>query len=367
MIEHKLENKFFNYFQNKSFEEIEKEYKEKQLCENNDTQSANQHQKHWEKLLGLYLNDNLTEGEFIRPKGQGMPDFLFTKNNQKKIWFEFVASEKPKLKEENQYWQAPKVGIVESITSSYNYEEERKWTTKISDTLRPYQLAYYQMLQEKEKQCKVRIEKGIINNNDFNVLCINGYLFEQNDFFTPESNLYYETFCGRKVYRDIQDSTALGKLSNVLFGLINGSDVFIIDEGNGFCFKRLYGYKFFHKQKNGDEIYKFQDGYYDTSFRKKLDITEEDVKRDYLKCDFFCREDFPFNGILFSNISYEWKNTKLVSIELENKKQTEYNKYSLYYLQNPCKSSCIEYFENLCECINCDVFYNNVMLFNFNL
>ena len=37
MTEHKMENKFFNYFQNKSFEEIEKEYKEKQLCENNDT------------------------------------------------------------------------------------------------------------------------------------------------------------------------------------------------------------------------------------------------------------------------------------------------------------------------------------------
>ena len=359
MTEHKMENKFFNYFQNKSFEEIEKEYKEKQLCENNDTQPANQHQKHWEKLLGLYLKDNLIEGEFIRPNGQGMPDFLFTKDN-KKIWFECVASEKPKLKEDNQYW-LPKNWTPETITPE-NLDND---IIEIGDTLRPYQLCYYQMLQEKEEQCKKRIEKGIIDNNDFNILCINGYLFEQNDFFTPESNLYYETFCGRKVYRNIQDITALGKLSNVLFGLIDRSDVFRIDEGNGFCFERPYGYKFFHKTKNGDEIYKLSDGYYDGLSRKKLDMTEEDIKRDYLQCNFFCRKDFPFNGILFSNISYEWKNTKLVSIELENKKQTEYNKYSLYYLQNPCKSSCIEYFENLCECINCDVFYKNVMLFNF--
>lgn len=358
MIEHKLENKFFNYFQNKSFEEIEKEYKGKQLCENNDTQPANQHQKHWEKLLGLYLKDNLTEGEFIRPKGQGMPDFLFTKNNQK-IWFECVASEKPKLKEENQYL-LPKKWTAEPITRK-NLSDAY---VDIGDTLRPYQLCYYQMLQEKEKQCKNRIEKGIINKNDFNILCINGHLFEKNDSFTPESNLHYETFCGRKIYGDIQDSTALGKLSSVLFGLTQRSDVFRIDEGSGFCFERPFGEKFINKTKNGSEVYLCKDGYYDGLFlnSKKLDITEEDVKRDYLQCNFFCREDFPFNGILFSTISYDWKNTQLTSIEIESKKQTIYNKYSLYYLQNPCKSSCIEYFENLCECINCDVFYQNVIL-----
>lgn len=357
MAEQKLKNEFFDFFQNKSFEDIEREYNEHELNEKNNTQPANQHQKQWEILFGLYLKEKFKDA-FCRPTGQGKPDFLYTKDNRK-FWFECIASEKPKLKEEKQYWQ-PKEFTPEPITPENLFDGY----VNIGDTLRPYQLCYYQMLQEKEKQCKNRIAKGIINKNDFNILCLNGYLFERNDFFTPESNLNYETFCGRKIYQHIAEGTALGKLCSVLFGLTQRSDFFKIDEGDGFFFERPCSFKFFNKTRNGDEIYKFTDGYFDgfCENSKKIDITEEDVKRDYLQCNFFCREDFPFNGILFSNVSYKWKNTKLTSIKIETGEQAFYNKYSLYYLQNPMKESCIKYFEDICECINCDVFYNLVAL-----
>lgn len=86
--------------------------------------------------------------------------------------------------------------------------------------------------------------------------------------------------------------------------------------------------------------------YYDGNLQP-IKITDKEVEDNYLKCDAFCREDFPFNGILFSTIS------------VKNLKKGKNNR--LYYLHNPNKPP-FHFMNNLFKdlgiiCIHCGLFY----------
>jgi len=90
-------------------------------------------------------------------------------------------------------------------------------------------------------------------------------------------------------------------------------------------------------------------------------LKEDDLKlENYFKCDFFCREDFPFNGILFSLANIDGKRRDIYRRSETGAVEKVEVSNSLIYLQNPCKPSCIKIFEEKGTiAVDCGVFYSS--------
>lgn len=150
--------------------------------------------------------------------------------------------------------------------------------------------------------------------------------------FFENVKLSYINYEGRKIYKDLTGGcSSIGNLCSVLFSTIENKVLFEINNNtcivemlpiSGFLNKKTgllpfaksvsyrYGQRIEFLKNENDNICYYNDS----------KLNGDDCKPDnYLKCDFFCRKDFPFNGILFSSVNID---------NIDGKKET------IYYCRN---------------------------------
>ena len=409
-------NTDFNDFITKrlNFKEAHEKYKER-----NETKANEKHQKDFEIIMGAYLGEKFGDS-LKRPNiKQSAPDFELTLEDGKTMWFECCSPGKNKREYEKYKTNKPEpINLSENTRINDYFTKENIEKTIIDPDLsnKDFRLTYYNILQNKEEQSKTRLKNKIIKENDFNILCINGYKNEMNKgdllytFFETTSVCQHFIKHEDKIYRDITEGLRyikygnkkiyrimtnmydhIGNLCSVLFSTIpyEKVDCFIRYKKEGRVCKEnipffseipISGFlnkitgtlpfvKYNNKNnypsgiieclKNNDERFKNNENY-EICYYKSRCLKEDDLKlENYLNCDFFCREDFPFNGILFSLANIDGKRRDIYRCSETGVVEKVEASNSLIYLQNPCKLSCIKIFEEKgITAIDCKEFYS---------
>jgi hypothetical protein len=367
------------------------------LKEHNETKANEQHQKDFEIIIGAYLREKFGNSLKRPDLKEGAPDFELTLEDGRKMWLECCSPGENKRKYEKYKTNKPEPINLSKYTRISDYFTKENIEKTIFDPYlsnKDFRLTYYNTLQGKEEQSKTRLKNKTIKEDDFNILCINGYYNEKNKgelcyTFFENVKLSYINYEGRKIYRNLTGSfSSIGNLCSVLFSTITYMDLGLIDDGliaadqpiSGFlneitgtlpfvgCKNNYFSPSGIIKcLKNNDERFKNNENY-EICYYKSRRLKEDDLKlENYLNCDFFCREDFPFNGILFSLVNIDnidgIKEIKETIYHCRNLETGVVEKVeasnSLIYLQNPMKPSCIKIFEEKgIIAIDCGVFYS---------
>lgn len=186
------------------------------LKELNETKANEKHQKDFEIIMGAYLGEKFSVS-LKRPNiKQSAPDFELTLEDGRKMWFECCSPGKNKRKYEKYKTNKPElINLSKNTRIKINdhFTKENIEKTIIDPDLsnKDFRLIYYNILQDKEKQSKTRLKNKIIKEDDFNILCINGYENEMNKgdllytFFETTSVCQHYIKYEDKEYRDITD------------------------------------------------------------------------------------------------------------------------------------------------------------------
>ena len=153
------------------------------LKEHNETKANEQHQKDFEIIIGAYLREKFGDS-LKRPNiKQSAPDFELTLVDGRKMWFECCSPGENKRRYEKYKTNKPELINLSKNTRINDYFTKENIEKTIIDpdlSNKDFRLTYHSILQKKEEQSKKRLKNKIIKENDFNILCINGYENEMN-------------------------------------------------------------------------------------------------------------------------------------------------------------------------------------------